>query len=140
MFAIKKKRQHPEQDLCMCFVREIDALKAYGIIQSDLILIRLTLGASIGTTKNRVMAASIERAMGAHPGASDFLLVWRDKITGLPKILFLEAKIKGNYQQDNQKDFERKAKDAGCLYKIFHTVDEGLSQLKSSGVFFKQMG
>lgn len=142
MFALKlkKKRSYPEQDLCIQLAKTISEMKAYGIIQSDFMLIRLTTGSSIGEYKKRRLSGAIEKAMGAIDGASDYICVWRDRLTQQPKILFLEMKVKGNYLQENQKEFERKVKNAGGPFEVARSTDEVLQILKKHGVFLKQIG
>lgn len=71
---------------------------------------------------------AIAKAMGMIDGAADFLFLSGAGCAAL------EAKIGGGSQQDNQLDFEIWCGKAGVPYRIFRSVDEGLSILADIGL------
>lgn len=63
------------------------------------------------------IAGSRAKAMGVVPGPSDLEFVWH-------KVYFLEAKVPGGTQSEEQKDFEAKVKILGHEYIIFYSFEE----------------
>lgn len=134
----KKKRGNPEADLCRRVVKLTDHLQRFALMQQDFILIRINTGAQIGDSKTRKIIGAIEHGMGGRKGRSDYIGVWKDKETKLPHILFLEAKVKGNYLSPDQKEFAASVKFAGANLVVFRSEGEYLQQLSKAGVFFSQ--
>ena len=137
-FAKKKKRGNPEAQLCREVVKITEQLQKLGQMQQDFLLIRINTGAQIGDSKTRKMIGSIEHGMGGRKGRSDYFGVWKDKETKRPNILFMEAKVKGNYLSPDQKEFASAVKFAGSNLVVFRSVEEYLQQLSKHGVFLSQ--
>lgn len=79
--------------------------------------------------KRSEIVASIMKAMGMIPGASDYLFAW-DK-----KLLWLELKIKPNAQSANQKLFQQWIEWAGYEYVLAYSKDEAIEKLQGRGAF-----
>jgi hypothetical protein len=73
-----------------------------------------------GGYRTKTTAANM-KAEGQLSGVSDLILLKRKGKCGA---LLLEAKIKGNYQSDNQREWQRRIEADGYEYRIFHSLDE----------------
>lgn len=65
--------------------------------------------------------AALMKAEGQLSGVADLILLKRKGKCGA---LLLEAKVKGNYQSDNQKLWQSLIEADGYEYRIFHTLEE----------------
>lgn len=65
--------------------------------------------------------AAIMKAEGQLSGVADLILLKRKGKCGA---LLLEAKVKGNYQSDNQKLWQSMIEADGYEYRIFHSLEE----------------
>jgi hypothetical protein len=137
-FIFKSKRAAPESDLCRKVVEVTERLQSLGLLQQNLLLIRINTGSQIGDQKHRKMIGAIEKRLGGRKGRSDYLVVWKDKETKRANVLFMEAKVKGNYLSPDQKDFAASVKIAGSDLVVFRSVEEYLQQLSRHGVFLSQ--
>jgi hypothetical protein len=54
-------------------------------------------------------------------GVADLILLKRKGSCGA---LLLEAKVKGNYQSETQREWQKRIEADGYIYKIFHSLDE----------------
>lgn len=68
--------------------------------------------------------AALLKAEGQLSGVSDLILLKRKGKCGA---LLLEAKIKGNYQSDTQRQWQKLIEADGYTYKVFHTLEEFIS-------------
>lgn len=73
-----------------------------------------------GGYRTKTTAANM-KAEGQLSGVSDLILLKRKGKCGA---LLLEAKIKGNYQSENQREWQRRIEADGYMYAIFHTLEE----------------
>lgn len=73
-----------------------------------------------GGYRTKTTAANM-KAEGQLSGVSDLILLKRKGKCGA---LLLEAKIKGNYQSDNQREWQRRIEADGYEYRVFHTLEE----------------
>lgn len=73
-----------------------------------------------GGYRTKTTAANM-KAEGQLSGVSDLILLKRKGKCGA---LLLEAKVKGNYQSDNQREWQRRIEADGYEYRIFHSLDE----------------
>lgn len=73
-----------------------------------------------GGYRTKTTAANM-KAEGQLSGVSDLILLKRKGKCGA---LLLEAKIKGNYQSDNQREWQRLIEADGYEYRVFHTLEE----------------
>jgi hypothetical protein len=80
------------------------------------------LGSARGNGGIRRMARF--KRMGLRPGAADFTII-RDALG-----YFLELKIKGGKQSDNQKEFQSDALRAGAEYEVAYSFEEAMDWLK----------
>lgn len=71
---------------------------------------------------------AIAKAMGLISGTPDYLFLASHRSAAL------EAKVPGNDQQDNQKDFEFWCRCVGVEYRVFTSVEQGLSILEELGL------
>lgn len=71
---------------------------------------------------------AIAKAMGLIYGTPDYLFLASHRSVAL------EAKVPGNGQQDNQKDFEFWCRCVGVEYRLFTSVEQGLDILKELGL------
>lgn len=73
-----------------------------------------------GSYKSRA-AAGMMKAEGLTAGVADLCLA-------LPRgrfgALYIEMKQRGNYQQQNQKEWQRLCEKNGNIYKVCHTIEE----------------
>lgn len=58
---------------------------------------------------------------GQLAGVADLILLKRKGSCGA---LLLEAKVKGNYQSETQREWQKRIEADGYIYKIFHTLEE----------------
>lgn len=65
--------------------------------------------------------AALMKAEGQLSGVADLILLKRKGKCGA---LLLEAKVKGNYQSDNQKLWQSLIEADGYEYRIFHSLEE----------------
>lgn len=65
--------------------------------------------------------AALMKAEGQLSGVADLILLKRKGKCGA---LLLEAKVKGNYQSDNQKLWQSLIETDGYEYRIFHSLEE----------------
>ena len=65
--------------------------------------------------------AAIMKAEGQLAGVADLILLKRKGACGA---LLLEAKIKGNYQSETQREWQKRIENDGYIYKIFHSLEE----------------
>ena len=61
---------------------------------------------------------SRKKALGVVSGPSDLILILRCRV------VFIEMKIPGGVQSDNQKDFEKKVNDRSHQYIIIYSLQE----------------
>lgn len=73
-----------------------------------------------GGYRTKTTAANM-KAEGQLSGVSDLILLKRKGKCGA---LLLEAKIKGNYQSDNQREWQKRIEADGYEYRVFHTLEE----------------
>lgn len=73
-----------------------------------------------GGYRTKTTAANM-KAEGQLSGVSDLILLKRKGKCGA---LLLEAKIKGNYQSENQREWQRRIEADGYEYRVFHTLEE----------------
>lgn len=65
--------------------------------------------------------AALMKAEGQLSGVADLILLVRKGRCGA---LLLEAKIKGNYQSENQRVWQTLIERDGYEYRVFHTIEE----------------
>lgn len=65
--------------------------------------------------------AALMKAEGQLSGVADLILLKRKGKCGA---LLLEAKVKGNYQSETQRLWQRLIEADGYEYKVFHTLEE----------------
>ena len=65
--------------------------------------------------------AALLKDEGQLSGVDDLILLVRKGTCGA---LLLEAKVKGNYQSSNQKQWQKMIEADGYEYRIFHTIEE----------------
>lgn len=65
--------------------------------------------------------AAIMKAEGQLSGVADLILLKRKGKCGA---LLLEAKVKGNYQSETQRLWQRLIEADGYEYRIFHSLEE----------------
>ena len=65
--------------------------------------------------------AALLKDEGQLSGVADLILLVRKGTCGA---LLLEAKVKGNYQSSNQKQWQKMIEADGYEYRIFHTIEE----------------
>lgn len=65
--------------------------------------------------------AAIMKAEGQLSGVADLILLKRKGKCGA---LLLEAKVKGNYQSETQREWQRLIEADGYEYRIFHSLEE----------------
>lgn len=73
-----------------------------------------------GGYRTKTTAAHM-KAEGQLSGVSDLILLKRKGRCGA---LLLEAKVKGNYQSENQREWQKRIENDGYIYKIFHSLEE----------------
>lgn len=76
---------------------------------------------------------AIAKAMGLIYGTPDYLFLASHRSVAL------EAKVPGNTQQDNQKDFEFWCRCVGVEYRVFTSVEQGLEILIELGLLTRDM-
>lgn len=79
-----------------------------------------------GALRSKAVAAKL-KAEGVKAGVADLLILLPNQTF---HGLFVEVKIAGNYQQQNQKAFEQKARDCGYEYIVVRSLDELIEKLK----------
>lgn len=65
--------------------------------------------------------AALMKGEGQLAGVADLILLKRKGSCGA---LLLEAKVKGNYQSETQREWQKRIEADGYIYKIFHSLDE----------------
>ena len=65
--------------------------------------------------------AALMKEEGQLAGVADLILLKRKGACGA---LLLEAKVKGNYQSETQREWQRRIEADGYVYKIFHSLEE----------------
>lgn len=65
--------------------------------------------------------AALMKEEGQLAGVADLILLKRKGACGA---LLLEAKVKGNYQSETQREWQKRIEADGYIYKIFHSLDE----------------
>jgi hypothetical protein len=65
--------------------------------------------------------AALMKEEGQLAGVADLILLKRKGSCGA---LLLEAKVKGNYQSETQRECQKRIEADGYIYKIFHSLDE----------------
>lgn len=65
--------------------------------------------------------AALMKEEGQLAGVADLILLKRKGSCGA---LLLEAKVKGNYQSETQREWQKRIEADGYIYKIFHTLEE----------------
>ena len=65
--------------------------------------------------------AVLMKEEGQLAGVADLILLKRKGSCGA---LLLEAKVKGNYQSETQREWQKRIEADGYIYKIFHTLEE----------------
>lgn len=65
--------------------------------------------------------AALMKEEGQLAGVADLILLKRKGSCGA---LLLEAKVKGNYQSETQREWQKRIEADGYIYKIFHSLDE----------------
>ncbi len=65
--------------------------------------------------------AALMKAEGQLAGVADLILLKRKGRCGA---LLLEAKVKGNYQSETQREWQKRIENDGYIYKVFRSLDE----------------
>lgn len=65
--------------------------------------------------------AALMKAEGQLAGVADLILLVRKGSCGA---LLLEAKVKGNYQSETQREWQKRIEADGYIYKVFHSLEE----------------
>ena len=65
--------------------------------------------------------AALMKAEGQLAGVADLILLKRKGSCGA---LLLEAKVKGNYQSETQREWQKRIEADGYIYRVFHTLEE----------------
>lgn len=65
--------------------------------------------------------AALLKAEGQLAGVADLILLKRKGRCGA---LLLEAKVKGNYQSETQREWQKRIEADGYIYKVFRTLEE----------------
>lgn len=65
--------------------------------------------------------AALMKEEGQLSGVADLILLKRKGSCGA---LLLEAKVKGNYQSQTQREWQRRIEADGYQYRIFHSLEE----------------
>lgn len=65
--------------------------------------------------------AALLKAEGQLAGVADLILLRRKGRCGA---LLLEAKVKGNYQSESQREWQKRIEADGYIYRVFHTLEE----------------
>ena len=65
--------------------------------------------------------AALMKAEGQLAGVADLILLKRKGRCGA---LLLEAKVKGNYQSETQREWQKRIEEDGYIYKVFRSLDE----------------
>ena len=65
--------------------------------------------------------AALMKEEGQLSGVADLILLKRKGHCGA---LLLEAKVKGNYQSQTQREWQRRIEADGYQYRIFHSLEE----------------
>lgn len=73
-----------------------------------------------GGYRTKTTAAHM-KAEGQLAGVADLILLKRKGACGA---LLLEAKVKGNYQSETQREWQKRIEADGYIYKIFHSLEE----------------
>lgn len=68
--------------------------------------------------QTNAIAGNRAKAVGVMPGTSDLELILQDTVA------FIELKLPGNTQSDEQIDFEKKVKALGHLYFLIYSLEE----------------
>lgn len=114
------KREHDLQSACVRWFR---------FQHPDLALFAIPNGAFLAGSdpSKRAIQWKKLRAEGALEGAADLFLAARTKDSAG---LFIEMKVKGNKQTENQKKFEIMVKNAGYYYIICRDFDTFVSTIQ----------
>ena len=72
--------------------------------------------------------AALMKAEGQLAGVADLILLKRKGRCGA---LLLEAKVKGNYQSETQREWQKRIEEDGYIYKVFRTLDEFIEIVNS---------
>mgnify|MGYP006976665890 CR=1 FL=1 len=73
-----------------------------------------------GGKRDKMTAARLKEE-GQLAGFADLILLKRKGECGA---LLLEAKVKGNYQQGVQREWQRLIEADGYIYRVFHSLEE----------------
>lgn len=73
-----------------------------------------------GGKRDKMTAARLKEE-GQLAGVADLILLKRKGECGA---LLLEAKVKGNYQQGVQREWQRLIEADGYIYRVFHSLEE----------------
>ena len=65
--------------------------------------------------------AALMKAEGQLAGVADLILLKRKGSCGA---LLLEAKVKGNYQSETQREWQKRIEADGYIYRVFHSLEE----------------
>ena len=65
--------------------------------------------------------AALLKAEGQLAGVADLILLKRKGRCGA---LLLEAKVKGNYQSESQREWQKRIEADGYIYRVFRTLEE----------------
>lgn len=125
---MKSKIEPKEYDICDAFIKAIKILTELNQLAPDAYYLHIPNGQRSGSYKSRLIAGGRDKAMGASPGAGDYLF----RRPGYP-VLWLEAKTKSGTQTPAQKAFQAKVEAAGDIYALFRSVDAGLGLLRVHG-------
>ena len=72
--------------------------------------------------------AALMKAEGQLAGVADLILLKRKGRCGA---LLLEAKVKGNYQSETQREWQKRIEEDGYIYKVFRSLDEFIEIVNS---------
>jgi hypothetical protein len=116
----------PEETIAVAFAHELRAATMEGRLRAVWTHPANEIaGRRSGLSKIRY---AIAKAMGLIYGTPDYVFLASHRSGAL------EAKVPGNRQQDNQKDFERWCLVNGVAYRVFTSVEEGLAILEEWGM------
>lgn len=121
---LSHRPRQPEDGMCVEFA---NALRA-ATLDGSLGAVWLHPAQELCFGHNTGIRAAVSRAMGMHVGVADYLFLWE---TGAAA---LEAKYGRGKLTDHQSDFAEWCERTGVPHRVFRTVDEGLSHLRTFGV------
>lgn len=143
MGKVRKKRGHPEQDMCIAFADQLRALQSLHQCPRLIFWTHIDNGARSGSNRQRIMAGGIAKQMGVLPGIADYCFWYEATWLGAVKhpgastvncTAFIEFKSATGKLSDEQKTFQHTCLSKGIPYIVVRSPEEALRILSEWGV------